>query len=66
MWKYGSLLASRAIPGRITGASSAAGHRLRDGKFPAPARTLTAEVVIVGGGIAGLAAGLPPRQGREK
>ncbi len=57
MWKYGGLLACRAIPGRIAGASSSAGHRLREGKFPAPARTLTTEVVIVGGGIAGLSAG---------
>ena len=43
-------------PGRILGAAAAAGHRLRDGNFPAPSETLEADIVIVGGGIAGLAA----------
>ena len=55
VWRYGEGLA-RTIPGRIMGASSVIGHRLRDGKFPAPSRTLNAAVVIVGGGIAGLTA----------
>src|SRR3954452_9537627 len=44
------------FPGKILGASSAAGHRLRSGQFPAPSATLETNVVIVGGGIAGLAA----------
>ncbi len=43
-------------PGRIVGAASAAGHRLRTGDFPSPSETLDAGIVIVGGGIAGLAA----------
>ena len=47
---------SRDIPGSIIGASSTLGHRLRDGSFPAPAQTITQDVVIVGGGIAGLSA----------
>src|SRR4051794_28306710 len=48
---------SRAtFPGRIVGAASAAGHRLRDGNFPAPDESFETDVVIIGGGIAGLAA----------
>lgn len=46
----------RAYPGSIVGAGSALGHRLRDGGFPGPTETEEAEAVIVGGGIAGLAA----------
>ncbi len=46
-----------SIPGSILGASSASGHRLREGKFPAPSRTINKDIVIVGGGIAGLSAG---------
>jgi glycine/D-amino acid oxidase-like deaminating enzyme len=42
--------------GTIVGAASAAGHRLRTGNFPAPTETIETGVVIVGGGIAGLAA----------
>jgi glycine/D-amino acid oxidase-like deaminating enzyme len=44
--------------GEIVGASSQIGHRLRDGLKPVPAadRWQNAEVVIVGGGIAGLSA----------
>ncbi len=42
--------------GGIVGAAHAAGHRLREGKFPAPVRTETHEAVVVGGGIAGLTA----------
>lgn len=45
------------IPGEIKGASSSAGHLLRSGKFPEPARVFRKDVVIVGGGIAGLSAG---------
>jgi protoporphyrinogen oxidase len=43
-------------PGELLGASHAAGHRLRGGGFPEPAETRSHRVVIVGGGIAGLAA----------
>src|SRR5512139_602987 len=55
--QYSGLFASKGIPGAILGASSATGHRLREGKFPEPARTIKSDVVIVGGGIAGLSAG---------
>lgn len=48
---------SRGIEGRIVGASHEAGHRLRDGlASPRPSRTERTAVVIVGGGVAGLAA----------
>lgn len=43
--------------GAIVGASDALGHRLRGGTFPEPTETLEVQVVIVGGGIAGLSAG---------
>ena len=48
--------ARSTYPGGILGAAVAAGHRLRDGQFPPPTETLTAEIAIVGGGIAGLSA----------
>ena len=47
----------KKIPGEILGASSSVGHKLREGKFPAPTRTIQKECVIVGGGISGLSAG---------
>ncbi|MEA2464609.1 MAG: hypothetical protein QOJ98_2356 [Acidobacteriota bacterium] len=43
-------------PGTLAGASHEIGHRLRQGPPPQPARWESHEVVIVGGGIAGLAA----------
>ncbi|WP_413992170.1 FAD-dependent oxidoreductase [Labrys okinawensis] len=46
-----------AVPGQLVGASSAIGHRLRSGGFPAPEETRSAGLVIVGGGVAGLGAG---------
>ncbi|WP_324671181.1 FAD-dependent oxidoreductase [Hymenobacter sp. GOD-10R] len=54
----GPATASRAhIQGKLHGANHAVGHLLRQpGKLPAPSRTLRAEVVIVGGGVAGLSA----------
>lgn len=52
-----SKLPARRIPGELLGASSSLGHKLRSGGFPPPASTVEKEVVIVGGGIAGLAAG---------
>lgn len=39
------------------GADAALGHRLRDGRFPAPVREETTGIAIIGGGIAGLSAG---------
>jgi protoporphyrinogen oxidase len=48
---------NKPIPGGILGASSLKGHKLRSGGFPEPMRTIQKDVVIVGGGIAGLATG---------
>jgi hypothetical protein len=45
------------VPGAILGASSSAGHKLRDGAaFPPPSESIEKETVIIGGGIAGLSA----------
>ena len=44
------------ISGSIVGGSHARGHRLRDGGLPLIGRKEKTEVVIVGGGVAGLAA----------
>jgi hypothetical protein len=46
----------RKFSGGIVGASSALGHRIRDGGMPVPVRTETVETVVVGGGMAGLGA----------
>jgi hypothetical protein len=46
----------RHFTGGIVGANSALGHAMRDGKFPASSETAETGVVIVGGGIGGLAA----------
>ena len=45
-----------SMPGRLQGADAALGHRLRTGDIPEPTQTERAEVVIVGGGVAGLSA----------
>lgn len=45
-----------AIKGRIVGPDSTSGHRLRTGDFPAVARTVSTDVVVVGGGVSGLSA----------
>ena len=42
--------------GGIVGGNSKLGHAFRDGQLPAPTETAQTELVIVGGGIAGLAA----------
>lgn len=42
--------------GDLSGADMARGHRLRDGGFPAPSRHENVDLVIAGGGIAGLSA----------
>ncbi len=44
------------IPGRIVGAEASLGHRLRGGDFPPVTATETHDILIVGGGIAGLSA----------
>ncbi len=48
---------SKPIPGEILGASSSLGHKLRVGGFPSPTQTIQKDIVIIGGGIAGLGAG---------
>ncbi len=48
--------ASPAVPGNIFGANAVLGHRLRTGDFPEPSSVEKQNVVIVGGGIAGLSA----------
>lgn len=47
---------SKTITGSIVGANSTLGHAMRDGKLPAPAETRDVGIVIVGGGVSGLAA----------
>ncbi len=44
------------IPGNIVGANATLGHRLRQGNFPPVTKRHQTQVVIVGGGIAGLSA----------
>lgn len=54
-----SRLGGREIPGQLSGAAAHLGHRLRDlnpRALPTPSRTVKTQVVIAGGGIAGLAA----------
>lgn len=46
----------RGVPGKIVGASAAAGHLLRDHAFNAPAEYEAKEVVIIGAGVSGLSA----------
>lgn len=49
--------AARLPAGTLGGADFARGHRLRRGGFPAPTRFETVDLVIAGGGVAGLSAG---------
>lgn len=57
---FGSVLTScqpqRTIRGVLSGPNATLGHRLRQGNFSAPVEFKKSDVVIVGGGIAGLAA----------
>lgn len=46
----------RTISGTLSGPNSALGHRLREGNFSAPIETVERDIVIIGGGIAGLSA----------
>ena len=46
----------RNVSGRLLGPSASLGHRLRAGSHPPPSATRAAQVVIAGGGIAGLSA----------
>jgi hypothetical protein len=43
--------------GTLAGADMARGHRLRTGDFPAPSRFEQVDLIIAGGGVAGLSAG---------
>lgn len=47
---------SAKISGKIVGATSAFGHKLRSGQFPEISHQLEKDFVIIGGGISGLAA----------
>ena len=50
-------LQQSTIPGELLGANVQAGHQLRQDDFPAPSQIINKELVIVGSGISGLAAG---------
>lgn len=44
------------VSGKIVGANSKVGHKLRTGNFPEISQTIDKKLVIIGGGIAGLSA----------
>jgi monoamine oxidase len=50
-------LNGRATDGSLSGADAKRGHALRDRKFPAPTISEETDILIAGGGVAGLAAG---------
>ena len=52
----GARRAPVAMLGEMAGAGWQLGHRIRDGGLPEPTETSRADVVVVGGGIAGLSA----------
>ncbi len=54
---YNFVTAQKPISGSVIGANSAVGHKLRAGGFPEPSNIIQKDIVIIGGGIAGLAAG---------
>ncbi|MCA6365323.1 MAG: FAD-dependent oxidoreductase [Bacteroidetes bacterium] len=47
---------NKPVPGKLTGAGSDLGHKLRTGNFPAHSRTEKISTLIIGGGVAGLSA----------
>ena len=53
----GQFLDDGPMPGTLGGADFARGHRLRDGGFPPPTIEERTDILIAGGGVAGLAAG---------
>lgn len=54
---YQTLTAAKPIPGKLMGPSSTMGHKIRDHQpFPEPSETMKTDIIIVGGGIAGLSA----------
>jgi phytoene dehydrogenase-like protein len=50
-------LNGRAVAGTLNGADAKRGHALRDRKFPRPTETEEVDILIAGGGVAGLSAG---------
>ncbi len=52
-----SRIVNRSIPGELLGASANLGHNLRADHFQQPTQIIKKEIVIVGSGISGLAAG---------
>ena len=46
----------KIIPGKILGANHKTGHKIRSGEMPEPTKVSETNVLIVGGGIAGLSA----------
>jgi len=55
-WGCAPASGPRDVSGRLLGPSASLGHRLRAGSYPPPSATRGAQVVIAGGGIAGLSA----------
>jgi hypothetical protein len=59
----GSCSRQQTISGSIVGGNHAVGHRLRQTRgFPKPARVVQADVIVAGGGVAGLSAARKLRQ----
>lgn len=54
----GGCAPAQPFPGTLGGPDMVRGHRLRDGRYPAPSGSIErAGIIIAGGGVAGLAAG---------
>ncbi|MGL5888748.1 MAG: NAD(P)-binding protein, partial [Bacteroidia bacterium] len=52
----GNTSSPHQIKGEVTGANSKLGHRLRTMDFPPVSQTIKTNVLIIGGGVAGLSA----------